>query len=618
MPRLPTISYITPTRTATLNELKSHLTKEVRIAGWISKVRRLKGLEFLILRDGFGKVQVVNTLESVSGGKLHEEDAVEVVGDVREASCDGGMEVVARELKIINRAKQPLPLNLHINATPGREDPTVSTQARDAALKYRYLELRKPSLQHNLRLRAHVSHAMRRFMHESAGFLEVETPTLFKSTPEGAREFLVPVTVEVPEASAATKPAIDAPSRARFFALTQSPQQFKQLLMVGGIDRYFQFARCYRDEGGRADRQSEFTQLDLEMSFIDGATQVQRVVEDAFLAGWNAGVGFFKERGVDLPPSVRRTDEVLQRLLSSSPPPAAHPLSLKFPRMTYQEAMRRFGSDKPDMTFGWELEEEGSQFTIPRLRVSKSEFKRAFEASAANDAKLHYEFTSTGGARIYSKLGSLARGKVLGAVRVKLRQLLLDREIEVDGEKVKEEDIIPTPPFWVEEFPLFEQQGGAALTSCHHPFTAPHPSDASLLESRLLGAANPEDAALPPLINIRGNHFDLVLNGVEIGGGSVRLHSARLQRAVFERALGIPRPEVDAKFGQLLEALGSGAPPHGGFAFGFDRFVSLLAGVRSLSSVIAFPKSTVGNDPMSNAPTPVSDLELKRMGLRNL
>lgn len=550
-----------------------------------------------------------------------------------ESLATGGVEVVVERIAELNSCA-PLPLQVATGSDVASEE---------TRLRHRYLDLRRPVLQQNLLLRSQISLATRNFLC-AEGFLEIETPTLFKSTPEGAREFLVPTR-----------------TRGQFYALTQSPQQYKQLLMVGGLDRYFQLARCYRDEGGRADRQPEFTQIDLEMSFVQ-QDDVMDVIERLVKQIWAAA-------GKALP-------------------------STAFPRMGFAEAMHRFGVDKPDTRYGLELRDvsdvlestafapfatvlrDASASVAPsrkgvvrainakRLgangfsrkdvdeleRVSKRlssdgsgvfvvkvERERAWKSSlgkklsTAEVAALTERLDAQDGdvllfaAGAYSSVTSL-----LGRMRTHCSQLLY-----ANGELQRELDPAHFHHLWVVNFPMFERSEDddgssdkAVLSATHHPFTAPTAEDAAVLTEILESLERTEDAAakqsllsdpatVEKLLALTAQHYDLVCNGWELGGGSIRIHQAKLQQAVFEEVLELPSLQRQS-FEHLLQALSHGAPPHGGIALGLDRLVAILCGAPSLRDVIAFPKSSTGNELMTSAPGPVLTEQLEEYHIQLL
>ena len=571
----------------------------VRLIGWVDAVRDHGGIFFLDLRDREGLTQVVADPSDEALARtissLKPESVVEVEGIVAERSSEtvngametGAIEVVAAGIRVHNVSRTP-PFPL--------EDARARKVNEDLRLQYRYLDLRRPSNYAVMRQRHRVSQAVRSFL-DGEGFLEVETPMLFKSTPEGAREFLVPSRL----------------SPGEFYALTQSPQQYKQMLMVAGVERYFQLARCFRDEDLRADRQPEFTQVDIEMSFID-REDMYALVEGLLAHVWKVCLG------ADLP--------------------------RPFLRMSYREAMDRFGSDKPDMRFGMEIVDFSETFAESGFKVFASAVKdggvvKAFNAKGLADitqgelkaledaarslgakglafikaeagqwkspilkflsegeqARLREALAVEDGDIVFFAAGDWERSStILGRVRLDAAQLLVSRgrlELRADDWRF----------LWVIEFPLmlFDEAEGR-FVSAHHPFTAPVPEDLEKLDS------DPRA--------VRGQHYDVVLNGVELGGGSIRIHQPDLQRKVFEEVLRIPAETVEERFGYMLRAFSYGAPPHGGIAFGLDRMVALIAGRTSIRDVIAFPKTQKGQDLMSQSPSPVTDRQLRDLFIR--
>jgi len=583
----PTFSY----RTHTCGALRQDdVGRDVVLLGWVHRVRDLGGLVFFDLRDRFGLTQVVVRAGSAVAGvaeKLRPEFVVAVSGTVDARSAEtvnpkmptGAVEVVAGQVEILNEARTPpFPLN---------DDAPVSDETR---LRYRYLDLRRPALQRNLALRHQVTLAARRYFDEQ-GFLEVETPILTRSTPEGARDYLVPSRVHPGE----------------FFALPQSPQIFKQILMIAGMDRYVQIVRCFRDEDLRADRQPEFTQIDVEISFAN-EDLVFSVVEGAIHA-------MFAAIGVDVP--------------------------TPFVRMSYDDAVLRYGSDKPDLRPGMEIADvsghfASSPFTVFSQAVGTGGVVRGFVVAgaagysrkdldgladqarqlgasglvwirvtadgtlqssalkAAGEAPLRAAYEQAGGG--IGDLMLLAAGDAAIVARV-LGQLRLAI--------ARRQALLPPDDYrfvWVTGFPLFEWNADEnRWDSMHHPFTSPRAEDESLLAS---------DPA-----RVRARAYDLALNGSEIAGGSIRIHRAEVQRQIF-RLLGISDEEAKARFGFFLEALEYGTPPHGGIAFGLDRIVALMCDEGSIREVIAFPKTAQATDLMSGAPSAVDDRQLHELKIR--
>ncbi len=567
---------------------------EVRLAGWVDRRRDHGGVVFLDLRDASGVVQVVVHPETAPAATdtahtLRNEDCIRIRGTVapRPAGNEnpdlpsGAVEVTATELEVLApSATPPFPVADRVDA-----DETLR-------LRYRYLDIRRPSVRQALVLRAHANAVLRRVL-EERGFLEVETPYLTRSTPEGARDFLVSTHLQPGE----------------FYALPQSPQLFKQLLMVAGVERYYQIVRCFRDEALRADRQPEFTQLDIELSFLDE--------EDIY------------QLGEDLMTAVLR--EVLGVAL---PTP--------FPRLSFAEAMRRFGTDKPDLRYGMELADLGEVFAAGGVGV----FTRALEAGGSvlaitiprggdltrRELDNLTDWAKTRGARglawvaveehgLRSPLDKFfAEGEraelrrvtgaqpgdlvLIAADRTRLAQTILG---ELRTRLAAERGLIPADRWafaWITDFPMFEwNETEGRWDAAHHPFTSPSPK----WEERFDDAKDEATARA----------YDLVLNGYELGSGSIRIHQADLQRRVFA-VLNITPAEAEEKFGFLLRGLSFGAPPHGGFAFGLDRLYMLLAGEHSIRDVIAFPKTQSGSDPLTGAPTEVPADQLAEVRLRTL
>ncbi|MGI9180025.1 MAG: aspartate--tRNA ligase [Longimicrobiaceae bacterium] len=607
----------------------------VRLAGWVHRRRDLGGLVFFDLRDRAGLVQVSfdpawSPAEILAEARAAgPEDVVQLEGVValrpegqRNVNlATGEIEVRATAMRVITRA-EPLPIPVY--RTPEEELP-----AEDLRLRYRYLDLRRPELQHNLQIRHVAAQSARRYLSEQ-GFLEIETPMLTRRTPEGARDYLVP---------SRTHPG-------EFYALPQSPQLYKQLLMVSGYDRYFQIARCLRDEDLRADRQPEFTQIDAEMSFVDE--------EDVFRVGEGLMAAIFRDA-------------------------AAVELELPFPRLSYAEAMARYGTDKPDLRFELPIED------LTEL-LQQADF-RVFQATQGTGERIRGLHVPGGGALSRRELDELQevarRGGAPGALWVKrgddgfsgqfaraLEGWIGDRfqaatgiqagdlfvavvgefrsggsATAAEGERPEAEGSVPSglePALdelrrhlarklnligqakhawaWITDFPLFDWDPDAGrLVAAHHPFTMPHADDLQ----GLLGATaadEPIDAEAAQRLfrlGMRSRAYDAVYNGNELASGSVRIHDPELQRRIF-RALGIGPEAAKSQFGFLLEAFRYGAPPHAGFAFGFDRLVMLLAGASSLREVVAFPKTTSARALFEGAPSPIADAELRELHLRSL
>lgn len=571
---------------------ESLIGQDVQLKGWVQKRRDLGGLIFIDLRDRTGIVQVVVRPENEAVHKLAESIRSEYVLDIKGTVLErenknpnmptGNIEVIASEINILNAAKMtPIPI--------GDEAENVS---EDLRLKYRYLDLRRPALQETFRLRSKASNTIRNFLTEEE-FLEVETPILTKSTPEGARDYLVPSRVHGGE----------------FYALPQSPQLFKQLLMVAGFDRYFQIARCFRDEDLRADRQPEFTQVDIETSFMD--------VEDLMAM------------------MESMMSQVMEATLGRTDTPA------KFERMTHEEAMRRFGSDKPDTRFGLELIDVADAVTGAGFKVFDMALESNGQVKAINvkgeadkfsrkDIDKLQEFTAVYGAKGLAWLKVTPEGlngpiakffdetyaqKLMEATNAEAGDLLLfvasKPTVVADSLgalRVKlghELGLIDESKFnflWVTDFPLvtFEEEDGRFYAN-HHPFTMPNREDLHLLET---------DPA-----SVRALAYDLVLNGYELGGGSQRIYERDIQERMF-KLLGFTEQEAVDQFGFLLEAFEYGTPPHAGIALGLDRLVMILAGRSNLRDTIAFPKTASASDLLTQAPSPVADAQLQELSIR--
>ena len=564
---------------------KSVGTKVV-LAGWVARRRDHGGVAFIDLRDSTGAVQVVINDEKVAG-ELRAEWCVLITGSVkmRPASNDnkeiatGEIEVVCELLEVLSEAAAlPFPV----------DSGDIGNISEEVRLKYRYLDLRREGPAKNLRLRSKVTTAIRDVMGE-ADFLEIETPYLTRSTPEGARDFLVPVRLQP----------------GSWYALPQSPQLFKQLLMVAGMERYYQIARCFRDEDFRADRQPEFTQLDIEISFADQADVI--AVAEKVLA------------------------QVFQKVVN-------HKISLPIPHMTYKDAMRDYGSDKPDLRFDNKLTDVTEFFKDTSFRVFQAEYvgavvmpkgadspRRELDAwqdwAKARGAKgLAYILLQADGtlggpvaknlsekessgiaAKVGAKIGdaiffaagdAVSSQNLLGAVRVEI------------GTRCNLIDEGSWKFVWIVDAPMFEpvdrQNLAAGWTAVHHPFTGPKPEFVGSFDTQ------PADAL--------AYAYDIVLNGNEIGGGSIRIHQREVQQRVF-KTIGLSKDEAESKFGFLLEAFNYGPPPHGGIALGIDRLCALLAGAQSIREVIAFPKTASGADPLTGAPTPITPAQRKESGV---
>jgi aspartyl-tRNA synthetase len=561
---------------------------QVRLGGWVHRRRALGGIVFIDLRDRAGIVQVSFDPRSAAqpmieaAAALGAETVVLVEGDVvarpenmRNPDLDtGDVEVRATNLRVVGPAATP--------AIPVARGKGEVLPAEELRLRHRHLDLRRPELQRNIILRHRLMQATRRYF-DALGFLEVETPILTKPTPEGARDYLVPSRVHPGE----------------FYALPQSPQLYKQLLMISGFDRYFQIARCFRDEDLRADRQPEFTQIDVEAAFV-GAEDVMNAAEGLVQALWREG-----GQEVDLP----------------------------FPRMKYSEAMERYGSDKPDLRFGLEIADftdafRGADFTITRDAIGKGGRVRGIKVSEGATLSRKQVDEVEAAAKTLGAAGLLRLKRQSGSLEGPAAKFLSPGAVEQLGvgegdllllvagpdhvsspslDRVRHEvatrmQLVPagTNAFvWVVDFPLFVRDPKTGeLQSVNHPFTAPHPDDEHLLEKA------PE--------RVRSLAYDVVLNGTELGGGSIRIGDPRLQTRVFG-LLGLDEKTAEARFGFLLEALRAGAPPHGGIAFGFDRIAMLLAGADSLRDVIAFPKTTKAAALFEGAPVSVRPEELREL-----
>ena len=577
-------------RNQTCGELRiENAGQDVRLAGWVQRIRKMGGMTFLDLRDRYGITQIVFDQDSDSAlcdsaNGLGREFVVEVEGTVRERSnknphiSTGDIEIEAKSLKLLNPSEIP-PFTIEDNTDGGD----------DLRMKFRYLDLRRPSVRKNLELRHKMAFEIRRYL-DSNGFLEIETPILVKSTPEGARDFVVPSRMNPGE----------------FYALPQSPQLFKQLLMVSGMDRYFQIAKCFRDEDLRADRQPEFTQVDCEMSFVEQ--------EDVLNMFEGLVKHIFKYvKGIDFPEP--------------------------FPRITWKEAMEKYGSDKPDIRFGMEF-------------VELNDLAKGHGFSVADDAKLVVGIVAPGCAsytrkqidmltdyvkrpqigakgmiwvkfeedgsvkssvnKFYDEATLRAWGEKAGANKgdlllvltgddTKVRKQLCELRLKVaDDLGLRDKNVFA--PLWVIDFPLFEwDEETQRFYAMHHPFTSPNPEDIPLLHT---------DTG-----NVRATAYDIVVNGVELGGGSIRIHDAQLQDTMFE-LLGFTPEKAREQFGFLMEAFRYGAPPHGGLALGFDRFVSMLAGLDSIRDTIAFPKNTSGRDVMNESPSSIDEAQLEELNLK--
>jgi len=585
-------------RTHHCNELRpGHIGQTITLAGWVHSRRDLGGLIFIDVRDREGRTQTVfdpsdlpnDVFEQAS--RLRSECVVRLTGKVRQRPAGttntkiptGEVELAVSALELLNQAEVlPFPV----------DDPEVASKVNEELrLKYRYLDLRRPEMARNLRLRSKVATATRVFLDEQ-GFLEVETPTLFKSTPEGAREFLVPSRM----------------SPGQFYALPQSPQQFKQILMVAGVEKYFQLARCYRDEDLRADRQPEFTQIDLEMSFID-REDIYALIEGLLKRVWKTALN------IDIP--------------------------TPFKRVSFHEALDRYGIDKPDTRFGMELVDMTEEFRASGFKVfsnvvanhgvvkvlnakgmagvtqgqmdAMTETAKSFGAKGLAYIKVEGgEWKSPivkffgeaekqalrtklaieeGDLVLFAADQWLNACEILGKIRLYCAEVMRSQgRLNVANDRF---DFL-----WVVDFPLlsFDKEQNRWYSS-HHPFTAPVEEDIPMLKT------DPK--------KVRGQHYDVVVNGVELGGGSIRIHQPQVQKTVFEEVLQIAPEETQLRFGYMLEAFKYGAPPHGGIALGFDRLIAILCGTSSIRDVIAFPKTAKGTCLMTDSPAGVSPRQLR-------
>lgn len=578
-------------RTNTCGELRlTDAGKEVTLAGWVQRSRKMGGMTFVDLRDRYGITQFVFNEADDKGlcdqaNKLGRECCVQIKGIVAERQSKnpkmdtGDIEIMAKQLTVLSPSLTP-PFTIEENTDGGD----------DLRMKYRYLDLRRESVRKNLELRHRMTILIRNFL-DSKKFIEVETPILIGSTPEGARDFVVPSRM----------------NPGQFYALPQSPQTLKQLLMVAGFDRYFQIAKCFRDEDLRADRQPEFTQIDCEMSFVD-QDDVTELFEDM------ARHLFREIRGVELP---------------------------KLQQMTWHEAMKRYGSDKPDLRFGMEFVELKDTFAdkgefsvfnkaayIGGIRVDGcasysrkqldelADFVKRPQVGAMGLVYIKYNADGT----VKSSIDKFYAPEVLAHVKEKMdakdgdlvlilsgdnanktRTQLCSLRLEM-GDRLGLRDKNVFKCLWVVDFPLFEwSDEEQRLMATHHPFTMPNPDDLPLLDS------HPEQ--------VRAKAYDFVCNGIEVGGGSIRIHDTQLQEKMFE-VLGFTRERAEAQFGFLMNAFKYGAPPHAGLAFGLDRFVSILAGLDSIRDCIAFPKNNSGRDVMLDAPSFIDDKQLDELQIK--
>ena len=561
---------------------KTDAGKTVVLAGWVARRRDHGGVAFIDLRDATGTVQVVIRDEAIAGA-LRAEWCLKIVGEVLERPSGnentsiptGEIEVMAENVIVLSESA---PLPFPIESSDGGE---ISEEVR---LRYRYLDLRREIPAQNIRLRSKVTSSIRRVMDDEE-FLDIETPYLTRSTPEGARDFLVPVRLQP----------------GNWYALPQSPQLFKQLLMVAGMEKYYQIARCFRDEDFRADRQPEFTQLDIEMSFID-QEDILAIAEKILVQVWKEIVDF------DIPLPIRR--------------------------MTYADAMRDYGSDKPDLRFGQQIREMTPFFSSTQFRVFQSPYVGAVvmpggASSPRRELDGWQEWAKTRGAKGLAYILVNADGSLGGPVAKNLSEEELagvaalaganpgDAIFFAAGERVPSQNLlgavrleigrrcnlIPEGEWeflWVLDAPMFEETDNGGWTAVHHPFTGPKPEFADTFLD------NPADAL--------AYAYDIVLNGTELGGGSIRIHDREMQQRVFQ-VIGLSDEEANSKFGFLLEAFNYGPPPHGGIALGLDRLCALLTDSESIREVIAFPKTASGSDPLTGAPTPITPVQRKESGI---
>jgi len=570
-------------RTHNAGELRaSHVGQTVTLTGWVARRRDHGGVAFIDLRDGSGWCQVVINDEATAGS-LRAEWCLKITGEViarptgseNAKTPTGAIEVVATDVTVLSEAA-PLPFPVDSG-----DDADISEEVR---LRYRYLDLRREQPAANLRLRSKVTSVIRRIM-EQEEFYEIETPYLTRSTPEGARDFLVPVRLQP----------------GSWYALPQSPQLFKQLLMVAGMERYYQIARCFRDEDFRADRQPEFTQLDIEMSFID-QEDILSLIEKLLFQIWKGVIDY--------------------------------EIKLPIPRMTYKDAMDRFGSDKPDMRFGYELTEMTDFFKSTTFRVFQAPYvgavvmpggadspRRELDAwqdwAKARGAKgLAYILVQVDGTLGGPVAKNLSESEIAG-VAAKAGAKPGDAIFFAAGEKSESQSLLGAVRLeigkrrnlidnskweflWVVDAPMFELTDNGGWTAVHHPFTGPKPEFAKSFKS------DPASAL--------AYAYDIVLNGTELGGGSIRIHDQQIQKDVFE-VIGLTEQEAESKFGFLLDAFQYGPPPHGGLAIGIDRLCALLAGAESIREVIAFPKTASGGDPLTGAPTPITPAQRKEAAI---
>jgi aspartyl-tRNA synthetase len=587
-------------RTHHCNELRpAHIGQTVTLSGWVNSRRDLGGLIFIDIRDREGRTQTVFDPSVLTpelfaqAASLRSECVVSITGKVRQRPAGtnnpkiptGEIEVAVAALEVLNMAEVlPFPV----------DDPEIANKVNEELrLQYRYIDLRRPEMLRNLKMRSKIAIATRSYMDER-GFLEIETPTLFKSTPEGAREFLVPNRREP----------------GTFYALPQSPQQFKQILMVAGVEKYFQLARCYRDEDLRADRQPEFTQIDIEMSFID-REDIYALIEGMIQRIWKTALN------LDIP--------------------------TPFKRISFEEALNRFGIDKPDTRFAMELVDFTGEFKASTFKVFSGAIAKGGVVKALNvkglacatqgQIETMTDYAKSFGAKglafikvengewkspIVKFFSAEEKAALTSKLKIEEGDLILfaadqwQNACEILGKirlycadilKGQGKLTIPANQFnflWVIEFPLlgFDREQNRWYSS-HHPFTAPVAEDIPLLKTE------PK--------KVRGQHYDIVVNGVELGGGSIRIHQPDVQKTIFEELLQIPPEETQLRFGYMLKAFKYGAPPHGGIALGFDRMIAMLCNTPSIRDVIAFPKTAKGTCLMTDSPAPVTPRQLREL-----
>ncbi len=576
-------------RSHTCGELRlADVNKEITLSGWVQKIRNLGGMTFIDLRDRYGITQLVLDVESKKelsdeAHKLGREFVIQVKGTVAERSNKnkkiptGDIEILVDSFTLLNSSELP-PFTIEDNTDGGD----------DLRMKYRYLDLRRNPVRKNLELRHKLGFEVRNYLNQQ-NFIETETPVLMKSTPEGARDFVVPSRMNPGE----------------FYALPQSPQLFKQLLMVAGFDRYFQIVKCFRDEDLRADRQPEFTQIDCEMSFVDQADVL----------------GIFEGMTKHLFKVIKDIE-----------------FDYDFPQMPYSEAMKYYGSDKPDIRFDMKFVEmkdlvAGTDFKVfesaeyiggicaegcasySRKDLDKlTDFVKKPQIGAQGLIYVKYNTDGSFKSSVDKFFDADALTKwaeafdakpgdlilILSGPKAKTQNALCELRLEM-GNRLGLRDKNKFTPLWVVDFPLLEwDEESNRFYAMHHPFTSPKKEDIQYLES---------DPG-----KVRANAYDLVINGVEIGGGSIRIHNEELQQKMF-KLLGFSDDEAEAQFGFLMNAFKYGAPPHGGVAFGFDRLVSMFAGIDSIRDVIAFPKNNAGRDVMNDAPSPISKEQLEELNI---